>query len=70
MGSDEAAPQLGQLLVDTLKLGVDLREEMLMLGLELDDGGDQLLGGSVMQLVLGDEGGCGCGHGGRGRGRR
>lgn len=65
VGCDQAAPQLAQLLVDAFVLGIDLGEEVLVLVLELEDGGNQLLGGSAVQLVLGDGGGCGCGHHGR-----
>jgi hypothetical protein len=63
VGGDEATPQIVELLIDTLILSIDLGDELLMLGLELKDGGNQLLGGPAMQLVLSDESGCWRGRG-------
>jgi hypothetical protein len=53
----EAAPQLVQLVGDGLVLGRDAGDVLLVQGLDLENGGHELLGGPAHQLLLGHDGG-------------
>jgi len=64
VGSNETAPQVLELLTDVFVLGVNLCDELLLLALQPEYGGNQFFGCPAVELVLGDEGG-GSGHHGR-----